>query len=230
MSMHFAMVLEQVPERGGVKVRFTDMVESGFAQNDFVRVLCARSSKGGGASQWLPEVGELGVVGVLFNSFYVWVGSLPFQDQNQIDATTDLAFLRHQSGVQTQVRGNGDVEVLHPSGARITISQEAGALPDLQATSQPATRGNTSAPVIELSHPAGGAIQIDAEGNLVINGFESVTFQDGAARFVMDALVDSFNNHLHTTTTPGNPTSVPTVPLVKDDVCSPNTFKGPVGA
>jgi hypothetical protein len=187
----------------------------------------------GGAALWLPEPGELGVVGVLLAGYYVWLGSLPFQEKNQVDPTKDIYYLRHQSGVVVQIRPNGDHEIIHPSGSRISISQDGGALPVLQTkNATPQIKGNTSPPTIEISHPSGGMIQIDGDGHLNVEGFASVTFQAGDKRFCMDTLVDRFNSHTHPYIDDGSPmtTSGPTTALVKNEVCSPATFLGPEGA
>ena len=231
--LYLARVTERLPERGGVAVEFMDLVEAGRSSNDFARVVQARMSKSGGAALWLPEVGELGAVGMTFQGYYLWLGSIPYQDANQVDPSPDIAYLRHQSGVVCQIRANGDTEILHPSGARLTFSKEAGAMDALEATSQPGMIGDTAAPVVELSHPSGGSIKIDGGGAATLSGFTSIIFQDGDKRFCMETLVEKFNTHTHLYAPgPGSPTdtAVPTTPLSKDDVCSPSTFKGPEGA
>ena len=112
--IYAAVVVEVMPELPGVRVRFKDLVRSGFAQYDFARVLMPRMSPLGGASAWLPEVDEFGLVAELDGGYFVWLGSLPFLDKNQIDPTPGIAYLRHQSGVVVQARQNGDLEVAHP--------------------------------------------------------------------------------------------------------------------
>jgi hypothetical protein len=226
-------VIDVLPKKCGVQVQFMDLVEAGSSANDFVRVLQPRMSKGGGAALWLPEIGDLGMVGVDFQGYYVWIGSLPYQDVNQVDSTKDICYLRHQSGCVLQIRPNGDTEILHSSGSRFTIGKNSGALPVLQASSQPGKIGDTEAPNIEISHSSGASIKIDNDGAVTISGCASVTFQEGDKRFCMETLVEKFNTHTHLYSPgPSSPvdTAVPTVPLVKNEVCSPSTFQGPEGA
>jgi hypothetical protein len=218
-----------LPARGGVRVRFQDMVRSGFAPSDFVRVLQRQMSPLGAASLWLPCKGTTGVVGILDGGTYVWLGALPYLNANQVDPSPDVLYVRHQSGTTVQVRQNGDMEVLHPSGTRLTMSQDGAALPALQNTSNPQTAGNSSAPVVQLAHASGALLQIDAEGHGVLQGFASLAFQGGSAQFCMDALVDWLNAHTHGNGNLGSPTTGPVVPAVKATVCSPTTFTGPVG-
>jgi len=223
MSMHMGRVMEVLPELGGIRVEFEDLVPSGFGSNDYVRVLQPRMSPEGGAFLWLPQVGEMGVVGRMDGGSYVWLGSLPYQHENQVDPTPGILYLRHQSGATVQLRQNGDMEVRHPSGTRLTLAAKAGALPALAATTKPVTEGNTAAPTIQLSHASGAMVQIDGNGNGSatgfksfnleaagtslempegkagqLHGFSSFKFQDGSGRFAMDTLVDWINNTLET--------------------------------
>lgn len=239
-GMWMAVVTELLPEVAGVRVRFEDLVLSGFAENDYVRVLQPRMSPSGGAAIWLPEVGELGIVALLDGGAYVWMGSLPFQDANQAPATPGILYVRHQSGASIQVLSNGDLQVRHPSGARVTIAQEAGEIPEPNVSGQPVIGGVTSAPVMQVSHPSGAMVEVDAGGNGKIHGFASLVFQDGEGRFAMDSLVTGWltdlttwaKAHTHTSSSPGYPTSAPVqagqlaAPKV-DATCSPETFKGP---
>lgn len=238
--IYVAQVVEVLPEVPGIRVRFRDLVRSGFAQADFVRVLMPRMHETGGAASWLPEVDELGLVAEVYGSHFVWLGSLPFLDKNQADLTAGLAFLRHQSGVALQIRDKGDVELLHPSGLRITISKAGGQLPALKATSSPVV-GDSTPPIVEIVHPSGAAVTIDASGNGVIHGFASLAFQDGTKRFSMEGLFDYLKNtvvswlnaHVHTSGSAGSPTSAPTSPVaspVDSDCLSPSSFQGPQGA
>ena len=229
-------VLRDVP---GIRVRFRDLAPSGTAASDFVRVLCPRMHTTGGAAGWLPEVGELGVVVQTWDGTWIWLGSLPFLNGHQFDLTPGLAFLRHPSGLAIQVREKGDFELSHPSGLRVTIAKEPGALPALEATSSPTT-GDTTAPVVEIVHPSGASVEIDADGNGKVRGFASLVFQDGEKRFSMEGLFDYLKDtlvswakgHTHTSASSGSPTSAPLQALAdpsKDACCSPTTFKGPQG-
>jgi hypothetical protein len=160
-----ATVVELIPDRGGVRVLFRDLVRSGFGASDFVRVLQPRMHDTGGACLWLPEVGEYGVVAPLGDGF-VWVGSLAFQNANQVDPSPGIFYVRHQSGTVIQIRGNGDFEAAHPSGARITLSKAGGALPELKATSKPMVGGDPGDPVVEISHPSGAMVAISSGGDV----------------------------------------------------------------
>lgn len=223
-----AEVYEVIPDplRPGVKVVFEDLVRAGENAYEFVRVLQSRMSPKGGASLWLPEVGELGAVGLTGGGYYIWLGSLPYLNENQVDSTPGIYYLKHQSGTTIQIRPNGDTEVCHPSGGRITLGQAAGALEKLQNTSKPVTTGNTSAPYLQISHPSGALIQIDQSGNGVLSGFASLKFQNGANRFVMDPLISAYNSHTHGSSGAG----IPIVQLVENNICSPAKFQGPQGA
>jgi len=238
--IYAAVVVEVMPEVPGVRVRFKDLVRSGFAQYDFARVMVPKMAPLGGASAWMPEVDEFGIVAELVGGYYVWLGSLPFLDKNQIDPTPGIAYLKHQSGVVLQVRQNGDFEVAHPSGLRLTVSRDGAALPALQASSNPPV-GDTVVPVLSIVHPSGAEVKVDKDGHGIVHGFASLTFQDGIKRFSMeglfsyvkDTLVPWINGHQHTatgatsiTTAPSSSVSVP----VDSSCLSPATFKGPQGA
>ncbi len=225
--IYIAEVVEVLPKQGGVRVRFRDLVRSGFAAEDFVRVLRPRMHTTGGASSWLPEKGELGAVGEVYGGHFLWMGSLPFLDENQVDPTEGLAFLRHESGVVVQVRPTGEMELSHPSGMRLTIAKAAGALPALQATSSPKV-GDTTPPVVELVHPSGAAVSIDADGNGKLHGFASLGFQDGTKRFCMEDLLTWIEGHVHTSASAGTPTSAPTTTPPASSL-SPASFTGPTG-
>lgn len=225
--IYVAEVVERDPVRGGVRVRFRDLVRSGFAAEDFVRVLRPRMHTTGGAASWLPEKGELGAVGEVFGGHFLWLGSLPFLDANQLDPTDGIAYLRHESGVVVQIRPTGEFEISHPSGMRFTIGKAQGALPALQATSSP-TVGDTTPPVVELAHPSGASIEIDADGNGKLHGFASLAFQDGSKRFCMEDLITWIEGHVHTSGSAGTPTSAPTTAPPASSL-SPTSFTGPTG-
>src|SRR5271157_1106667 len=99
-----AIVTEVLPKVAGVRVRFQDLVPTGFGMNDYVRVLSRRMSKTGGADLDLPVKEEHGVVCQLAGGICVWLGAFPFLDANQIDPTPGIAYDRHESGVVTQIR------------------------------------------------------------------------------------------------------------------------------
>ena len=172
-SFRHAKVVEVLPDKGGVRVQFTDLVYSGAAQNDFVRVLQSRMSLRGGASCWLPEMGELGIVAQTAGGNLFWLGSIPFQDGSQIDPTPGISFTRHQSGLTLQSRENGDCELLHPSGMRITMSSETGPLPPLLRTTIPIVQGGPI-PGLEVDHPSGFSLRLGTEGDF------SITFPSGS--------------------------------------------------
>lgn len=173
MNLSYVKVVEVLPDRGGVRVQFSDLVYSGASQNDFVRVLQSRMSPSGGASLFLPEVGEFGVVAETVGGNLFWMGSLPFLDANQIDPTPGIAYWRHQSGLTMQARLNGDFEVLHPSNLRITVGSEGGPLPPL-LRSGPITSQGGPVPSIEVDHPSGFNLMIGQDGQF------SITFPSGS--------------------------------------------------
>lgn len=242
-----ATVAKVLPERHGVLVRFAGgaaSYDTGDDSGPFVRVLARRAHPSGGAEVDLPQVGELGVVVELDDQHQVWLGSIHWQDLNQIDPTTDLSMRRHTSGVTRQARANGDVQFDHPSGLRITIAEAKGALPALQR------KGDVAQPPVgpvdvEVAHPSGwnmhldndgaltltfpsgGLISVDKDGKMMVKNFAEVGLQDANARFVMEALFDWVKNHTHSGVqagggTTGQPSSPP-----PDASLSPTTFKGP---
>ena len=241
-----AVVTKVLPDRHGVLVRFPSGIasfDSGDDSGPFVRVLARRAHAAGGAEIELPQKGELGVVLELDDQHQVWLGSLHWQDLNQIDPTPDLSMQRHTSGVTRQIRANGDMQLDHPSGLRITIAEAQGALPALQR------KGDAAQPPVgpvdvELAHPsgwnmhldndgaltvsfpAGGTISVDKDGKLVVKDFAEVSLQDANARFCMEGLLDWVKGHKHTSSASGSPTSTPTT-QPPDSSLSPSTFRGP---
>ena len=187
MEVFEAVVTEVLPKVAGVRVRFRDLVPSGFGMNDYALVLNARMSTTGGASLWLPEKGEHGLVVKLTGGVYVWMGSLPFLDQNQIDPTPNIAYLRHPSGVTAQIRDNGDFEILHPSGFRFTVSTDGAAMPELQHSARVDTHGG-EVPVMTISHPSGGSATMDKDGNVTVVGESEITFR--APLITLDGVVN----------------------------------------
>ena len=185
-----ATVIKVLPKVGGVRVRFRDLVPSGVGVNDFVRVLQRRMSKGGGATLDLPEEGEHGIVGMMAGGTYVWLGSTPLLDGNQVDPTPGLAFYRHRSGLTVQARDNGDFELLHPSGCRLTLGVSAGPLPALQKTSRTYPTGGET-PILEIAHPSGTTLTIDASGKVKVTGISDLeldaagTLSETAANIVL---------------------------------------------
>ena len=189
--LYEAVVTEVLPKVGGVRVRFRDLVPSGFGINDYVRVLCRRMSTQGGAALDLPELGEHGVVGRLAGGTCVWLGATPFLDQNQVDPTEGIAYDRHRSGVVFQERDNGDFEIAHPSGLRFTVSADGAALPSLQATSRPLPRGG-GVPTVNISHPSGTTVSISAAGSLtgtVVGDIDLIGSEDLNAQVGGNAVV-----------------------------------------
>jgi len=173
-----ALVTEVLPKVAGIRVRFRDLVPSGFGANDYVRVLCRRMSPQGGADLELPEVGEHGVVGQMNGGTCVWLGASPFLNKNQVDPTPGISYHRHRSGVVSQVRDTGEFEIAHPSGLRITASIGGGPLPALQATSAPMnTVGQV--PTLNISSPAGASVSIDPAGNVVVTTGGTLTINGG---------------------------------------------------
>lgn len=243
----FAVVTQEIPERHGVLVKFANAsssIDTGDESGAFVRVLARRAHPAGGSEIDLPQVGELGVVLELTDGHQVWIGSIHWQDLNQIDPSTWLQLRRHTSGVAHQTRRNGDMQLDHPSGLRITIAEAKGALAALQR------KGNATLPPkgpvdIEVDHPsglnihidndgalacafpAGGGVTIDKDGNFSAAGFSTMSLQDANARFCMEALFDYVKTHTHSGVTTGSGNSgAPSAPPPENSL-SPSTFKGP---
>jgi hypothetical protein len=182
MSYNVAVVTEVLPARHGVLVAYKNGNEH-FAGNNagdsFVRVLEARAHHSGGATCWLPEVGEVGLVVDVYPGFSVWIGSLPMEgdDNHQMDPRPGLAGWRHQSGVQVVVTDDGDFQVSHPSGLAFTVSTDGTPLPEFKGATPTGSRsgkpdGATEGygPCINLWHPSGFTAALDAYGNLAVDG------------------------------------------------------------
>lgn len=249
MMFHLATVYEVLPEKHGVLVTFRDLsatYDVGLFESGFVRVAADRAHPTGGASVRLPEIGELGVVLELEGGLLVWLCSLHWQDHHQIDPDPDLELHRHPSGILQRIRRNGDAEWRHPSGFRITVSQDGKALPKprrkgegfepdakvphlvLEHPSAGVLRFTPDGDVI-LEHPSGGKATLSPKGELALGGFKSIGFEAAAQRFVMEPLLDWLKAHTHTSGSSGSPTSPPCEAgsLTPDSHCTPETFKGP---
>lgn len=171
MIAGFAVVTKVLPERYGVLVRFSGGMatyDMGDENSMFVRVLTRRAHPAGGAVVDLPQVGELGLVVDLEDGHQIWMGSIHWEDTNWVDPTINLLMERHTSGVVSQIRKNGDMQLSHPSGLRVTIAEAQGALPDLQR------EGDAALPpkgpcVVEIEHPSGTTIQILEGGRVVVS-------------------------------------------------------------
>jgi len=172
-TLNVAKVYKVLPAKHGVLVAFRDGSYSLDGNTTFVRVLAKRAHPVFGASVLLPEVGEQGIVAELDGGMLVWLGSLHYQDGNQIDPTVGLELDIHTSGVVRQTGENGDFEVLHPSGFRMTVSQDGYAMSAPAKTSSGPTP-LAAPPYAVLSHPAGGELSIDPDGNLALAGFASL--------------------------------------------------------
>lgn len=246
-----AIVTQVLPERHGVLVSFRDGAY--FPQDGarFVRVLASRGHASGGASIRLPQVGELGVVAEVDELLSVWLGSLHWQDANQVDAEPFLDAFMHESGVRWHVHRNGDLQVDHPSGACFRIVEEGG---DKQGGPLPRPHGSnvpseavTAAPWVVLDHPttgtlkmhpdgtlevahkSGGSISVDPAGHLVIHGFASQTFQDGTKRFCMEDFFTWAKTHTHTGVQAGSGVSGQPSSPPPGSSLSPSNFLGPNG-
>lgn len=170
---HLARVWKVLPERHGVLVVFRDGTFTAEGDATFVRVLAKRAHPVFGASICLPEEGEQGVVAELDGGLLVWLGGVHYREANQVDPTLCQDADIHTSGVIRRTGPNGDFEVLHPSGFRMTISQDGNAMAPLQRTSSgPAALAPN--PHATLSHPSGGYVTIDPDGNLDLGGFASL--------------------------------------------------------
>lgn len=247
MIGELAVVTKVLPERYGVLVRFSNGVQTydnGENNSLFVRVLCRRAHASGGAEVDLPQVGELGIVADLEDGHQVWLGSIHWQDTNWVDPTPDVKIDRHTSGVRTQIRRNGNMQLDHPSGLRITVAEEQGALSDLQRI------GDAAIPPVgpcdmELEHPSGldvhvdsdgaltmvfpsgGSISVDTDGKLEMKGFSQVNLQDANARFCMEDLYTWVKTHKHTGVQSGSSVTGAPQSAPPDSSLSPSTLKGP---
>lgn len=228
--LRLCQVVKRFPERAGVQVLFRDASATGKQANDFVRVLQRRAHLSAGSAVELPGEGELGVVDQIPGVGFIWMGSLHYQDLNQIDGTDGLMFWRHDSGLQFQARPDGSFQVDHPSGTKLAFGPKDQDLPALKASSdvQPGTAAD---PWIRLTHSSGLALKIDPSGNLTITGLGSVAIGDSnLKRFLMETFVALFNSHTHTSAGSGSPTSSPIVQIQDDQVCSTAKITGQQGS
>ncbi len=248
LGLHTAIVYKQLPERAGVLVVYRDgsyALDVGGPDNPvFVRVLQRRAHNLWGSENELPRAGEFGLVAELDGGFGVWLGSFPWQDMNQVDPEPRQASRRWDNGTLSRARANGDHEWLHGSGLRVTVSADGAPLP-IPPRKGPGPDYTKPTPGVQIDHPtvgniklgadgtlkiahkSGGAIQIDATGNLTLQGFASTAFEGGVAQFVMKALFDWVQTHTHSGVTAGAAATGPPSAAPPANSLSPATFKGP---
>lgn len=246
-----AIVTKVLRDRHGVMVAFRDGAYFPSSGRRFVRVLADRGHASGGASIRLPQEGELGLVVEVDENLSVWLGSLHWQESNQVDTEPFLDAFRHESGFRRHLHRNGDLQLDHPSGVCLRIVERggdgAGSPLDAPHGSNLPEESVTSAPWVILDHPtagsfrmhpdgslevahkAGGSFHVDPDGHLKVHGFASQTFQDGTKRFCMEDLWTWAKTHKHSGVqaggaTTGNPSTPP-----PDSSVSPSTFLGPGG-
>ncbi|HWQ07803.1 MAG TPA: hypothetical protein VN436_01800 [Holophaga sp.] len=182
-GFNLAIVTKVLPAKHGVLVSYRNAVEhlqgtdDGSDVQSFVRVLERRAHSYGGSTLNLPEVGEMGLVAMVEPGLSVWMGSLPWEDTNQMDSRSGLAAWHHSSGTEVLCTEAGDMQLTHPSGFRITIAAlDGGAIPVLQGTS-PADKVRGAGgddPHMVIYHPSGWTAHLDDEGNLKIDSPASV--------------------------------------------------------
>ncbi len=251
MLISAAYVIEVVPSQHGVLVAFRDSAYFPVGGPRFVRVLATRAHASGGAAIRLPQVGELGLVVEVDETLTVWLGSIHWQDSNQVDAERYLDSFQHESGVRRHIHRNGDTQLEHPSGVCLRIVEAGG---DGVGGPLPPPHGSTetqevvtAAPwvildhpkagsmrmhpdgTLEVAHPSGGGISIDPSGHLVLHGFASQTFQDGQKRFCMEDLFTWAQTHTHSGVTTGSGQTGGPVSAPPSSGLSPTTFLGPHG-
>ena len=189
MGANYAVVVSVVPERHGVLVAYRDGSFNLPGSGRFVRVLAQRAHPDGGASVVLPQPGELGLVLELDPVNSIWLGSIHQQGRNQVEGDPFLESHRHESGVLTQIRRNGDTQFDHPSGLCVRVV-EVGGDPEVPGAALPKPRGPlpseetvAPAPWVVLDHPTAGTLTVDPEGGLVLDhlGCGKLSFsKDGA--------------------------------------------------
>ena len=173
MHGHIAKVYKVLPSLHGVLVVFRDGAYNMEGSTTFARVLARRAHPVFGATTLLPEVGEQGLVVEIEGGMLIWVGSMHYQDGNQIADTAGLDLDIHTSGVVRQTGANGDFEVLHPSGFRMTVSQDGYAMDAPDPTSSgPAAQAGP--PAVVISHPSGWEFASDPDGNVSLAGVSSL--------------------------------------------------------
>lgn len=234
-----ATCLERVP--GGIRVVYRDGTET--SKTCPIRVLRRRAHSSGGSESDFPQPGELGLVARVDEGQSVWLGSLEEQKANQVPNLLNMHYARHESGLRRWTAQNGDVGFDHPSGLKLWISQAEGPLARPETTSKP-KEVQTDPVHIGFEHPSGvkgrisadgevtleamgGAVfTVDTDGNVHLAGAE-IKFQDGAARFCMEALFDWVKTHTHSGVTSGGAVSGAPSSQPPTTSLSPTTFKGP---
>jgi hypothetical protein len=253
-----AVVHQVAPELHGVYV----MYRNGVAHLDngtgihFVRVGVPRAHPTMGSGVSLPAVGELGLVIGIDTEVAVWVCSLHWQAQNAADPDPGLSFIHHDSGVLQQVRSNGDMQLDHPSGVRLRITESNAPLAVPSNSTAPGLGGGPGA-YLAIDHPSGlsikvgpsgaleiaqvasvkvqckGTIAIQADGNVSVEGKdvtvkgENVKLQAGEKRFAMEDLVTWVKDHQHLSVATGTGVSgKPTAPPPGSSL-SPSSLTGP---
>lgn len=167
-----ARVIQVLPDLHGVMVAFRDGVYFPENGDRFVRVLAARGHASGGASIQLPQVGELGLVAEVDEILSVWLGSIHWQDANQVDGEPYLDSFRHESGVHRHLHRNGDLQLDHPSGVCLRIVEDgkdgSGSPLDAPHGSNVPPLTVTPAPWVILDHPTAGSFRMHPDGTLEV--------------------------------------------------------------
>lgn len=174
MIGHTAQVFEVIKERHGVLVVFRDGAYNANNERTFCRVLAKRAHPKYGSSSTLPEVGELGVVLELDGGFLIWIGSLHYQADNQVEPELGATVERSSSGLISRSRPNADAQWSHPSGLRVTVSEDGLELPELKS---PGYARAAKVPAVVVAHPSGVTVTISKEGNVSLVGCQAITVQ-----------------------------------------------------
>ena len=172
MMISPAVVTKVLWDRHGVMVAFRDGVYFPSTGQRFVRVLASRAHASGGASISLPQEGELGLVVEVDENLSVWLGSIHWQDANQVEAEPFLDSFRHESAVHRHLHRNGDMQLDHPSGLCLRVVEqggdgEGGPLDQPHGSNVPPVTV-TPAPWVALDHPTAGSLRLHPDGTLEV--------------------------------------------------------------
>jgi hypothetical protein len=241
LNAYLATVTRVLPDRHGVQVRFGDgvhTIDPGNTSMNFVRVLAKRAHPQAGAEVRYPRIGEQGIVLELPSMHQVWIGSLHWQDNNQIDPTDGIEIDKHDSGIIEQKRPNGDMQLDHPSGLRVTIAQASGPLSTLKRTGAAGPVPQKTPCFLEIEHPSGLKLAVDKDGGLTlsdaagnpqlaISSDGKAVVQGGASKFLMEPFFQWAQNHTHGGVQAGSgATTAPLTPPPSTSL-SPDALKGP---
>lgn len=188
----------------------------------------------------LPTVGTWGLVAWPYNDLRngIWLGSIYTQNNTALlTSSTDVDYEAHPSGAWTLLDQNGNFTFSFPDGSALQVGSTGGAPalsrnvvnPDQTTTQVVYTNAQRVAATpatfpVEYTSASGTSFNIDTSGNVTVNLAVGATMnytQGGSAAehlTIAELLVTQFNNHTHTSASPGSQTSTPHVQITASQI------------